>query len=57
MDFREVELGNGLNWANSGYGLVTGNCECCTEIQDYIYCGELINIYLILKALLRAECK
>jgi hypothetical protein len=54
MDFREVELGHGLNRGKSGYGLVTGNCECCTEIQDYVYCGELINIYLLLEALLHA---
>jgi len=43
IGLQEVELGHGLDWGGSGYGIFAGNGQCCTENQDAIYCSELLD--------------
>jgi hypothetical protein len=44
MDLHEVGCGGyGLNRAGSGYGQVTGCCECGNEPSGSIKCGEFLD--------------
>ena len=41
--FRKWDVGHGLDRAGSGWGQVTGNCECGNEPSSCMKCGELLD--------------
>jgi hypothetical protein len=41
--FRKWDVGHGLDRAGSGWGQVTGNCECGNEPSDSVKCGEFLH--------------
>ena len=43
MDLQEVVWGHGLDWSGSGYGQVTGTCECGDEPSVSIKCGDFLD--------------
>ena len=42
MDLRIVVCGRGLDRSGSGYGQMTGSCECGNEPSGSIKCGEFL---------------
>jgi len=43
MDIQEVEWGQGLDGAGSGWGHVAGTGECGNELSGSLKCGEFID--------------
>ena len=40
---RKWDVGHGLDRAGSGYGQVSGTCECGNEPSGFIKCGEFLD--------------